>query len=114
MNRIMKKILFLLFITISLNSCGPEIYYLGDKYDFSNNLQVFYDEDEIEAEYTIIGKMTIDKSRKHNPKKVKEKMIRKAQRYGAEGLIFTDFYVERLQKEKEDCLVINAKLVKFR
>ena len=109
----MKKIILWSVFTVLLSGCGPEIYYLGDRYDFSNNLQVFYDEEEIQGSYSIIGKMTIDKNRKYNPKSVKRKMVKKAQKYGAEGIIFTDFYVERLQKEKEDCLVINAKLIKF-
>ena len=104
------RILLLLF---TLSGCGPTIYYLGDTYESSNSLQVFYDEEEVEGAYTVMGKMTTDKSRKYKQEQVKEKMIRKAQQFGADAIIFSDFYVMRLESEKEDRLVIKAKLIRY-
>jgi hypothetical protein len=108
-----KTVFFFLLFMAMLPACGPTIYYLGDKYDYSNNLQVFYDKEEIEGNYSVIGKMTIDKSRKYKPDAVKKKMVKKAQKYGAEAIIFKDFYVKRLEQERADCLVVNAELIKF-
>lgn len=104
---------WILLLLILVGGCGPTVYYLGDTYESSNSLQVFYDEEEVEGPYTVMGKMTTDKSRKYKPEPVKEKMIRKAQQYGADAIIFSDFYVMRLESEKEDRLVIKAKLVRF-
>ena len=108
------RIIWLVFILVFLTvSCGPSVYYLGEDYNRSRVIQVFYDESSIEQPYTVIGRMAHDKKREYDTDRIKKKMIREAKKVGADGLIFTDFMVTRLEQEKDDRLVIRAKAVKF-
>ena len=96
-----------------MTSCGPSIYYLGEDFDRSSVIQVFYDETSIDQPYTVIGRLAHDKKREYDADRIKKKMIREAKKVGADGLVFTDFRVTRLEKEKDNRLVIRAKAVRF-
>lgn len=108
-----KKIWIASMLVMLMSSCGPSIYYLGEDFDRSRVIQVFYDESSIEQPYTVIGRLAHDKKREYDADRIKKKMIREAKKVGADGLVFTDFMVTRLEKEKDDRLVIRAKAVKF-
>jgi len=41
---------------ICLMSCAPTIHYLGDTYSIKNDVDVFYDEKDVENQYKTIGR----------------------------------------------------------
>lgn len=107
------KIGILILIACILAGCGPTIHYLGERYQRSRAIQIFYDEEEIDKPYTVIGRLVHDKQREYSTDRIKRKMVRKAKRAGADALIFTDFNVKRLEHERSDRVVLKAKVVKF-
>lgn len=107
------KWIALLLVAFFLSSCGPSVYYLGEDYNRSRVIQVFYDESSIDQPYTVIGRLAHDKKREYDADRIKKRMIREAKKVGADALVFTDFMVKRLEKQKDDRLVIRAKAVKF-
>jgi hypothetical protein len=112
--QVIRKTGFLIILLALLSSCGPSIYYLGDEYSRSRNVQVFYDEVRIDEPYTVIGRMTNDQKKNYKPDRIREQMIRKAKRYGADAIVFTNLSVDRLERKGEDRVVVEAKLLKFR
>jgi len=108
-----RKILFTLAAALLLTSCGPTIYYLGEEYGRTRVVQVFYDEHRIVEPYTVIGRMTHDQKKRYEPEQIKKQMIRKAKKMGADALVFSDLAVDRMQHEREDRVVVKAKLIKF-
>ena len=55
----MKNILLLL-LTIIIVSCSPHLRYLGDTYPPTKEIDVYYDEKDIEKDYKIIGQLYND------------------------------------------------------
>lgn len=106
--------MLLSMLSLLVASCGPSIYYLGEDYGRTRVVQVFYDEKRIDEPYSVIGRMTNDQTKKYHPEQIKEQMIQKARKVGADALVFTDFDVKRLEHEQDDRLVVKAKLLKFR
>jgi len=108
-----RKILFALIAAFLLSSCGPTIYYLGEEYGRTRVVQVFYDEQRIDVPYRVIGRLTNDQKKQYEPDQIKKQMIRKAKKVGADALVFSDLTVDRLQHEREDRVIVKAKLIKF-
>ena len=109
----LKVILIASIMAFLVGSCGPSIYYLGEDFDRTRVIQVFYDEQEIQQPYTVIGRMAHDKEKEYDVERIKKNMIREAKKVGADGLIFSDLSVERLEHEQEDRVIIKAKAVKY-
>jgi len=107
------KIILLALAVFLFISCGPTIYYLGEEYGRTRVVKVFYDEQRIEEPYTVIGRMTNDQKKQYEPEQIKKQMIRKAKKMGADALVFSDLAVDRLQHEREERVVVKAKLIKF-
>ena len=91
---------------------APTIHYLGESYEPSSDIEVFYDAKDIKREYKVIGKMANDKAKDYDVEVVKAKMIEKAKQVGGDGIIFTDVGVERSDTEG-DRLAIKANLIKY-
>ncbi|MBS3806267.1 MAG: hypothetical protein KGY60_02080 [Bacteroidales bacterium] len=108
-----RKILFALIAAFLLSSCSPTIYYLGEEYGRTRMVQVFYDEQHINEPYTVIGRLANDQKKQYEPEQIKKQMIRKAKKVGADALVFSDLTVDRLQHEREDRVIVKAKLIKF-
>ena len=109
------KTIGLLFIWILLmTSCGPTIHYLGEEYQRTRSVEVYYDENRIDEPYTVIGRMTNDQDKDYEPDQIRERMIREAKKVGADALVFTDLEVARFNRQKNERLVVKAKLLKFR
>lgn len=105
------KVLILIFFLIV--SCTPTIYYLGDSYPETDEIDVFYDEKDIKREYSTIGQMTHDKIINYSPDEIKKEMILSAKKKGADGIIFSDMVTERENEIEGDRISIKAKLIKY-
>lgn len=102
------------FLFLLLMSCGPSIYYLGDTYPTTEQVDVFYDEKDIPRAYTTIGQMTHDKIVNYAPELIREEMIQDAKKRGADGIIFTDVVMERENEMDGDRLSVKAKLIRYK
>jgi hypothetical protein len=86
------------------------VYYIGDSYSPTTDVQVFYDVKEITKEYKIIGRMT--KEITLNSKVEKNAMIREAKKHGADGIIFSDISMDQ-DKKHSDRVYVKAELIKY-
>lgn len=102
----------LAMLCVALSSCAPTIHYLGEAYEPSTEVEVYYDEKDVKKEYKVIGKMTNDKMVDYNVEVVKAKMIEKAKQAGGDGIIFTDIGVERSETDG-DRLAVKATLIRY-
>jgi len=113
------QLLILMFFFFLCSSCGPMVQYLGDSYPSTTNLDVYYDEKDVEKEYKTIGKMTHGNMFDYEVDTIKEKMIQKAKAKGADGIVFMD--VENVRNIgddddflDDDRLSITAKVIKYK
>ena len=102
----------ILLVTFTI-ACGPTIYYLGDQYQPTTQLDVFYDAKDVKKEYKTIGQLTHDKMMDYGTVEIKSQMIEEGKRRGADAIIFTDTEVVRENGEEGDRLSVKAKLIKF-
>ena len=119
MKNLIKIILvFSIFLTIS---CSPKINYLGDSYIPTQNVDMFFDEHDIQKEYKVIGLMKNEAAELEidDVEKVKQAMIKKAKSVGADAILYIGFYSER-QGHDHDQEIFNevkkiyeAKLIKY-
>jgi hypothetical protein len=107
-----KKLLlssFVLPALFTIVSCSPLIYYVGDNYSQTSDVQVFYSAKEIKREYKVIGHMTKEISYKSESDK--KAMIKEAKKHGADGIIFSDINLN--PDRKSDQATVKAELIKF-
>ncbi|HEX2605839.1 MAG TPA: hypothetical protein VHK91_00605 [Flavisolibacter sp.] len=104
-----KHLLTTLSFTLLLLSCSPVIYYLGDNYDPTSNVEVFYDAAQVKKEYRVMGHMTKEISlRSESDKKA---MVKEAQKRGADGIIFSDLSMSADKKSEQ--VSVKAELIKY-
>lgn len=94
--KIISGFIFLLFI-----SCSPQINYLGSNYTPTQNVDIFFDENDIQQDYTVMGIMKNegDEMELDDSESVKNAMIKKAKSVGADAILFLGFYSEKVNNE---------------
>ena len=79
-----------LLITFSfLVSCAPRMYYLGDNYPPTVNVDVYYDDGDVEREYRVIGQLTGNNELGASSlDRIRDTMIEEARKRGADAILF--------------------------
>jgi len=95
-------------------SCSPTIHYLGESYPETIQLDVYYDEADVEQEYTTIGKMTHDNYLDFEVNNIKNSMIRKAKEKGGDGIIFLELTKTGEEDIFDDRILMTAKIIKYK
>lgn len=115
-----KAFLFsLIILALSLTSCKgfrfgvPDISYLGESYPAVSELEVFYDEADIEYNFETMGQLVHDKILGYTAEQIKSEMILAGKKHGADAIVFYDMYMERTPDDGWDRLTIRAKLIKY-
>lgn len=106
--KIIVPIAFLLIIT----SCTPTISYLGDTYPVSQELDIYYDAQDIDRDYKVMGHLTHDLFINYNVELIRDEMIRTARTNGADGILFSEYSTT----SNADCdtrRMVKASLVKY-
>jgi uncharacterized protein YbjQ (UPF0145 family) len=85
---------------------------LGDSYQSSDSVEIYYDEKEVKKEYKVMGRMTNDKFMEYDIDLIKRKMIEKAKLVGADAIIFYDLSAEETEKVG-DAITVKAQLIKY-
>ncbi|WPP51386.1 hypothetical protein [Catalinimonas niigatensis] len=102
-----------LLIFLFMFACAPSIYYLGDTYPPTTDLEIFYDEKDIGRAYVTIGKLTHDKILDYSAEEIKQEMIITAKKRGADAIVFSDFVTTRENDQDGDRLTVTAKLIRY-
>ena len=91
----------ILFLIIS---CSPKIQYLGKTYAPTQNVDIFFNESDINRPFTTIGMIrNSGKSyEKNNPEVIKTAMLTKAMQVGADAIIFHGMYKEVVRGQTTD------------
>ncbi len=119
LSRISFFLVFSILIMLLFSTCTPQVHYLGDRLQPTTEIDVYYDENDVEWEYRTIGKMTHSNMLDYEAETIKNKMIQKAKANGGDGIIFLD--VQNIQGQHpddflgdEDRLSITAKVIKYK
>lgn len=99
---------FVLLGIILLASCSPHLYYIGDQFNPTDSVQVYYNLQDIQKPYKVIGRLTNEPGTTNDPNVVKEAMIKKAKQIGANGIVF-----DELRSTKTSLPELHSQLIRF-
>ena len=105
------KVYTLLAFTVLFVACSPNINYLGDTYPPTlGQIDVYYDQGDIERDYKVIGQLQGDNSNNQliSLDEIRAKMIEEAKRRGAEGILFL------MSDTFNNDHIIRAKLIRYK
>ncbi|MEL6254106.1 MAG: hypothetical protein AAFR87_19005 [Bacteroidota bacterium] len=109
----------LAILSLTLTSCVglrfgvPDISYLGESYPEVSELDVFYDEADVEYNFDTMGQLVHDKIIGYTAEQIKSEMILAGKKHGADAIVFYDMYMDRTPDDGWDRLTIRAKLIKY-
>jgi len=89
------------FIFLLMISCSPQINYLGSSYPPTQEVDIFFDEEDIQKDFKVMGIMKNegDEMELDDSESVKNAMIKKAKSVGADAILFLGFYSEKVNNE---------------
>ena len=110
MNHSRQTLLPVALLSSLLLSCSPLIYYFGDDYPASSNVEVYYNVAEVKKPYKTIGHMTkeVYSTGSGSDKKY---MIELAKKKGADGIIFSDLNMD--SEKKSTTVSVKAELIRY-
>ena len=109
----MKKLILFSALLVLFSACGPTIHYLGDSYASKDQLEIFYDINDVTNNYVVIGQMAHDKFIDYDLETIKKEMVNKAKSKGADAIVFHDFSVERENEVDGDRFSVIAKAIRY-
>ena len=68
--------------------CAP-VSYIGNSYEPTNNVDIYFSADDIKMEYTVIGHALGADGWQKNQKRIKEALIKDAKENGADAVLIT-------------------------
>ena len=82
-------------------SCTPQINYLGSNYAPTQDVDIFFDERDIDKDYDVMGIMKNEGAdlELDDAESVKNAMIKKAKSVGADAILFIGSYSEKVKSE---------------
>jgi hypothetical protein len=113
----MKKFTFLLSIALFLGiGCAPRIAYMGDSYSPTYNVDVFYDINDIEQDYRVIGlaRNEGDEIERDDLPSIRDAMIEKARSVGADAILFLTVAENKGGPEWDTNKIVEAKFIKYK
>lgn len=110
----MKKLILFSALILLFASCGPTIHYLGESYTYKGDVEVFYDINDVQNNFVVIGQMTHDKFINYDLEDIKEEMVKKAELKGADAIVFQDFSVDRENEIDGDRFSVVAKAIRYK
>ena len=110
MNRLL---LFGLFLTML--GCA-EVRYVGQTHPATTEVEIFFDEKNIEREYTTIGQAIGTGGLGANTEKIQKKLIEEAKKRGADAILITSVGKDSIslgESGSADETQINASFIKY-
>lgn len=84
----MKKVMLIAFLGVFFFNMSYAQKYFGKTYTATQNVDEFYDLDDVEKEYTVMGKTELGKGFR-SLEKTQQKIIDLAKEKGADGVVFS-------------------------
>ena len=116
----------ILLLSLGLLSCkttfGPidlaglypvKLQYIGESYPPSASVEVYYNAQEVKKEYTVMGRMTNDKSVQNDSERIKQEMISRAKLVGADAILFYDLTTELIENYGS-AVAVKAEVLKYK
>ncbi len=101
----------LVAVFFRMATCTVPVYYLGEEFEASPSIEVYYSYTDVSAPYRVIGKLTHSTS-SNRPERIKEAMIERAKAVGADAIIFTD--MDMMQTgESDEGPSVKAELIRY-
>lgn len=76
---------------LSLSSCIPsQVYYLGESYQATDKVDIFFELTDIRQEFKAMGTMTSVPTTFDDLKPIQDSMIAKARQEGADAIVFDE------------------------
>ena len=122
-------LLILAFAFFFISSCSPQLNYLGNRYEPTDKVVIYFDAKEITQEYSVMGLLNFKVSNSifSTEENYTTKLItEKAKGVGADGVIITKFSNETYQEVDEHIMtkkivtneienvIIEAKFIKYK
>ena len=114
---------FFIISTFFFLQCSPTLNYIGNSYDTTTNVSVFFDVTDIQKEYTVMGLLTFNTHPIYNDNDKNEviNLIKnKGKEIGADAVLVTKFsskvhseVSENRMSNDHEKLFIEAKFIKF-
>lgn len=98
------------FIFLIIISCAPQINYLGSSYPPTQEVDIFFDEEDIQRDFKVMGMMKNEGAEMEldDAESVKNAMIKKAKSVGADAILFLGFYSEKVNNETTNIENVDA------
>jgi hypothetical protein len=111
-----KYVLPLVMMFFFMTACTPRISYLGDSYSPTYDVDVFYDENDVEKDFRVIGlaRNEGDEIERDDLQSIREEMIKKARSVGADGIIFISVAENKGGPDFDNNKIVEAKFIKYR
>ena len=117
-------LLFLITLSFFFYQCSPTLNYLGNNYTPTTDVSVYFDENEIQEKYKIMGLLTFNAEPiydNNDSNEITTLIVNKGKEVGADAVLITKFYSNILQDESKrmviretEKLFIEAKFLKFK
>ena len=107
---------FIILILLTVIGCTANVNYVGKKFEPTTSVDVYYSEDEIEKEYTVMGHAIGSGGNFISNDKIQEKLISEAKSKGADAILITGLGKSNIpmgegsESEKQ----INASFLKYK
>ena len=105
------KILLSGILLLTLCSCA-NVNYIGNSHSPTQNVELFYEEEEVPDTYKVIGKAVASA---RNDKQARNALVKRAQKEGADALLIEDLspiYYQNSNNNTTSKLQVNAKFYK--
>ena len=84
-----------LVLLLFISACAPKINFIGNQFAPTQNVDLYFDQKDIEKKYKVMGFMQNEgREFANDPEKIKEALIAEAKRRGADAILFGDGYQE--------------------
>ncbi|WP_157608443.1 hypothetical protein [Roseivirga seohaensis] len=82
-------------LIIFISACSPKINYIGNQFNPTSEVELFFDSKDIKREYTVMGFMQNEgREFANDPEDIKVALIEEAKKRGADAILFGDGYQE--------------------
>jgi hypothetical protein len=112
----MKKHIFTLLAIVLIVSCTPKISYLGDSYPPTYEVDMYFDEKDIERDYKVIGlaRNEGDELEIDDLDAIRKSMLKKAREVGADAILFISIAENREGWDDDPNKIVEAKFLKYK
>ncbi|APZ47548.1 hypothetical protein BW723_15195 [Polaribacter reichenbachii] len=118
-----KQLIFLILTALLLIQCSPTLNYLGNNYAPTTDVSVYFDENEIQEKYKVMGLLTFNAEPIYDNddrNEITTLIVNKGKEVGADAVLVTKFssnvqqeIPDRIVARDSEKLFIEAKFLKF-